>query len=197
MRPRCVSAGPASTPRLADRQRARGRVGGSLVGYALSQAVSDLRPTEQAIRPRNGRCQAACPSGKAIRRRKPTRRPARRSVGTAGGTDRLVPPADRDGVADQRRSRPCARAITKSGLYSCSHGRLAQLVRARGSHPRGHWFESSIAHHPVSTVRVAACPGRCSSRPRRRPEGLQDHDQGSPWASGLRRGVRRPQPAAA
>ena len=27
------------------------------------------------------------------------------------------------------------------------HGRLAQSVRARGSHPRGHWFESSIAHH--------------------------------------------------
>ena len=26
-------------------------------------------------------------------------------------------------------------------------GRLAQSVRARGSHPRGHWFESSIAHH--------------------------------------------------
>jgi hypothetical protein len=24
---------------------------------------------------------------------------------------------------------------------------LAQSVRARGSHPRGHWFESSIAHH--------------------------------------------------
>ena len=24
-------------------------------------------------------------------------------------------------------------------------GRLAQLVRAFGSHPRGHWFESSIA----------------------------------------------------
>ncbi len=24
-------------------------------------------------------------------------------------------------------------------------GQLAQLVRAFGSHPRGHWFESSIA----------------------------------------------------
>ena len=26
-------------------------------------------------------------------------------------------------------------------------GRLAQLVRALVSHTRGHWFESSIAHH--------------------------------------------------
>ena len=26
-------------------------------------------------------------------------------------------------------------------------GRLAQMVRARRSHRRGHWFESSIAHH--------------------------------------------------
>ena len=26
-------------------------------------------------------------------------------------------------------------------------GRLAQLVRARASHARGHWFESSSAHH--------------------------------------------------
>ena len=25
-------------------------------------------------------------------------------------------------------------------------GQLAQLVRALGSHPRGHWFESSTAH---------------------------------------------------
>ena len=32
-----------------------------------------------------------------------------------------------------------------------SDGRLAQLVRARGSHPRGHRFESCSAHHyPVS-----------------------------------------------
>ena len=31
-------------------------------------------------------------------------------------------------------------------------GRLAQSVRARGSHPRGHWFESSIAHHIASTL---------------------------------------------
>ena len=28
-----------------------------------------------------------------------------------------------------------------------SDGRLAQLVRARGSHPRGHRFESCSAHH--------------------------------------------------
>ena len=27
------------------------------------------------------------------------------------------------------------------------NGQLAQLVRALGSHPRGHWFESSTAHH--------------------------------------------------
>ena len=24
---------------------------------------------------------------------------------------------------------------------------IGSVVRARGSHPRGHWFESSIAHH--------------------------------------------------
>ena len=29
------------------------------------------------------------------------------------------------------------------------HGQLAQLVRAPGSHPGGHWFESSTAHHTV------------------------------------------------
>ena len=27
-------------------------------------------------------------------------------------------------------------------------GRLAQLVRVLVSHTRGHWFKSSIAHHP-------------------------------------------------
>jgi hypothetical protein len=27
------------------------------------------------------------------------------------------------------------------------NGRLAQLVRARASHARGHWFESSSVHH--------------------------------------------------
>ncbi len=39
------------------------------------------------------------------------------------------------------------RASETHGARSWQHGRLAQLVRARGSHPRGHWFESSIAHH--------------------------------------------------
>src|SRR6266550_3778061 len=34
-------------------------------------------------------------------------------------------------------------------------GRLAQSVRARGSHPRGHWFESSIAHHFPQTNRLS------------------------------------------
>src|SRR5215207_8933025 len=29
-------------------------------------------------------------------------------------------------------------------------GRLAQLARARRSHRRGHWFESSIAHHTIA-----------------------------------------------
>ena len=43
-----------------------------------------------------------------------------------------------------------------------SDGRLAQLVRARGSHPRGHRFESCSAHHtlagemPLSLFRRAA-----------------------------------------
>jgi hypothetical protein len=34
------------------------------------------------------------------------------------------------------------------------HGQLAQLVRAPGSHPGGHWFESSTAHHPVQKVKL-------------------------------------------
>ena len=34
-------------------------------------------------------------------------------------------------------------------------GRLAQLVRARGSHPRGHRFESCSAHHEENTGRRA------------------------------------------
>ena len=33
-------------------------------------------------------------------------------------------------------------------------GQLAQLVRAFGSHPKGHWFKSSIAHHEVKGGRV-------------------------------------------
>jgi hypothetical protein len=32
------------------------------------------------------------------------------------------------------------------------NGQLAQLVRAFGSHPRGHWFEPSIAHHVRSIL---------------------------------------------
>ena len=36
-------------------------------------------------------------------------------------------------------------AVAQS-LDLCGSGRLAQLVRARRSHRRGHWFESSIAH---------------------------------------------------
>lgn len=35
--------------------------------------------------------------------------------------------------------------VKKSSLDG-PFGRLAQLVRALGRHPRGHWFESSIAH---------------------------------------------------
>ena len=31
--------------------------------------------------------------------------------------------------------------------FSIQFGRLAQLVRVLVSHTRGHWFESSIAHH--------------------------------------------------
>jgi hypothetical protein len=34
-----------------------------------------------------------------------------------------------------------------AALENCV-GRLAQLARALASHARGHWFESSIAHHP-------------------------------------------------
>ena len=37
---------------------------------------------------------------------------------------------------------------TSVPLATINHlGRLAQLVRARASHARGHWFESSSAHH--------------------------------------------------
>ena len=32
-----------------------------------------------------------------------------------------------------------------------SDGRLARLVRARGSHPRGHRFESCSAHHTLAS----------------------------------------------
>jgi hypothetical protein len=37
-----------------------------------------------------------------------------------------------------------------AALENCV-GRLAQLARALASHARGHWFESSIAHHRFST----------------------------------------------
>ena len=42
-------------------------------------------------------------------------------------------------------------------------GRLAQLVRALASHARGHWFESSIAHHESVQLRaeVAERQTRC------------------------------------
>ncbi len=35
-------------------------------------------------------------------------------------------------------------------------GRLAQLVRVRRSHRRGHWFEPSIAHHSLRNRRYSA-----------------------------------------
>ena len=57
----------------------------------------------------------------------------------SSGTGRASRPAAAD---------PAPERLRGSGLYCPFHGRLAQLVRARGSHPRGHWFESSIAHHP-------------------------------------------------
>jgi hypothetical protein len=37
-------------------------------------------------------------------------------------------------------------------------GRLAQLVRARASHARGHWFESSTVHQPSRVLRAKAVP---------------------------------------
>ncbi len=36
--------------------------------------------------------------------------------------------------------------MIRVGLRQRRVGRLAQLARARGRHPRGHWFESNIAH---------------------------------------------------
>src|SRR4051794_26382900 len=50
--------------------------------------------------------------------------------------------------------------IAQSPIASLSPlGRLAQLVRARASHARGHWFESSSAHH----ISVDASSGRTDS----------------------------------
>ena len=38
-------------------------------------------------------------------------------------------------------------SVVKGAPLALEAGRLAQLVRALASHARGHWFESSIAHH--------------------------------------------------
>ncbi len=38
-------------------------------------------------------------------------------------------------------------------------GRLAQLVRALVSHTRGHWFESSTAHHLYEKIRPGVWRG--------------------------------------
>src|SRR5688500_47536 len=49
-------------------------------------------------------------------------------------------------------AEPCAALPTGSrhGIVCAAFGRLAQLVRALPSHGRGHWFESSIAHHSAA-----------------------------------------------
>jgi hypothetical protein len=57
---------------------------------------------------------------------------------------------------------------------------LAQSVRARGSHPRDHWFESSIAHQSDLTDNRAYGPCFCipcshASSPRRSPD-LAPHE---------------------
>ncbi len=56
-----------------------------------------------------------------------------------------------DGPRNARGRR--AVRLTFGGQPVCfprfiDEGRLAQLVRARASHARGHWFNSSNAHHP-------------------------------------------------
>ena len=53
--------------------------------------------------------------------------------------------------------------------YDSRSGRLAQPVRARGSHPRGHWFEPSIAHHALCPSAMRAPPA--GPRPGPRPPG--------------------------
>jgi hypothetical protein len=49
-----------------------------------------------------------------------------------------------------------------TGACRLLRGRLAQSVRARGSHPRGHWFESSIAHQSHRDCRPASAGKRTS-----------------------------------
>ena len=86
----------------------------------------------------------------------------------------------------------------RSGPRAGGQGRLAQSVRARGSHPRGHWFESSIAHHfrfSAWTSRRAACV--LSYRRLERPESADR--RGSPSASArsaaMINAAERPKPA--
>ena len=69
-----------------------------------------------------------------------------------------------------RRSLPAGRAcgydrrLVRRPVRRRDPGRLAQSVRARGSHPRGHWFESSIAHHSDPNRCRAFGPCFCYSR---------------------------------
>ena len=46
----------------------------------------------------------------------------------------------------ERRVQLAFEGKTRRGSKICRQGRLAQLVRASGLHPEGHWFEPSIAH---------------------------------------------------
>ena len=90
---------------------------------------------------RRGREQRADQADRRGARRGAQRCPYRRRRGEppeAGGGRRCRPGRDRCPVAGP------AGMITARAIGS--------VVRARGSHPRGHWFESSIAHHPPQSM---------------------------------------------
>ena len=119
---------------------------------------------------------AACPGRGAARRRRRQRGACRLHRARAGGRTLGRPDRRRPDVPNEtgRRGRRPGRlpggsvagapriiARLRRGQRRAVRGRLAQSVRARGSHPRGHWFESSIAHHGD----LNSCRTRGSRRP--------------------------------
>ena len=114
-----------------------------------------------ARRWRGQRCAAAAD------RLRPRRAAEQRSPAGGGHS---APQAGRNRWRDRRSDRGSlagpARIIGRLRFTAGPRGRLAQSVRARGSHPRGHWFESSIAHHLDDTTRPRARGPILASRPR-------------------------------
>ena len=133
----------------------------------------------------------------------------------AGSRSGPAPRAERRSSRSTASTRPPSGRAGRGSMYDrdlapapCrrASGAIGSVVRARGSHPRGHWFESSIAHHSsgadphpsprwsarlVGRVHLSTLPPRL---PGRLALGTAEHPR-DPSRSGRRLALGTPEPA--